>query len=97
MIGQLLCVKTYNYMKDGVQKSGRMLTLMACDEVNESDGNGNATMGFPTEEVFVPVSFAMSDAELAHLVGETIEIRKEKRIGERWEKITTIAKVDTNA
>lgn len=95
MIGQLICVKTYNYNKDGKQKQGRTLMLMACDEVNESDGNGNAVYGFPTEEIFVPVSFPMSDVELSKLVGEVIDIRKEKRIGERWEKIVSITKVES--
>lgn len=98
MIGQLLSVQCYNYSKDGKQKQGRILTLMACDEVRESDGNGNAVYGYPTEEVFVPTAFGMSDIELAQLVGEVIDIRKEKRIGERWEKIVSITKVDsTNA
>lgn len=95
MTGQLLNVKTYNYNKDGKQKQGRILMLMACEEVQNSDGNGNAEYGFLTEEFFVPVSFPMSDQELAQLVGCIIDIRKEKRIGERWEKIVSITKVES--
>lgn len=90
MKGTVTCVHTWNYEKDGKQKIGRSIDIQSIEAVNESDGRGNAIIGYPMENVYIPTSFRMSDAELGNLVGSNVEIIYEKRIGKKFETLSDI-------
>lgn len=90
MKGTVTCVHTWNYEKEGKQKIGRSIDLQSIDAVNESDGRGNATIGYPMENIYIPTSFHMSDSELGNLVGSNVEIIYEKRIGQKYETLSDI-------
>lgn len=93
MKGTITCVHTWNYEKDGKQKIGRSIDLQAFEEVKESDGRGNATIGFPMENIFIPQSFNMSDNELSNLIGCNVDLIYEKRIGQKYEVLVKIEKL----
>lgn len=96
MKGTVTCVHTWNYEKDGKQKTGRSIDIQSIDPINESDGRGNATIGYPMENIYIPMSFHMSDAELGNLVGSNVEIIYEKRIGQKFETLSDIKELTSD-
>lgn len=90
MKGKLIHFNSYKYMKDGAEKSGRSITLQSLDMIAEDDGHGNVSIGYPVEEIYIPHTVPIADITLQELVGNAVEIVKEKRIGDRRERITDI-------
>lgn len=90
MKGTVTCVHTWNYEKEGKQKIGRSIDIQSIEAINESDGRGNATIGYPMENIYIPPSFRMSDIDLSNLVGDNVEIIYEKRIGQKYETLSDI-------
>ena len=93
MKGTVTCIHTWNYDKDGKHKQGRSIDLQSIEPVNDSDGRGNATIGYPNENVYIPASFPMSDSQLAEMVGENVEIIYERKIGKKFDELAEIHKL----
>lgn len=88
---KVLCAKGYNYTsKDGVHKQGMTLDVCSVDEVKESDGNGNFKVGLITENVFIPRTFPMDANDLINLVGKDVDLKYERKLGQRFESLVDI-------
>lgn len=94
MKGKLLRVEGYSYDKDGVHKEGYGLLLCSLEPVNDSDGKGNFTVGYLTEEVRFSLRIAnklgLEANDLVNMQGRDIEIIQERPMGKRFEEITSI-------
>lgn len=90
MKGKLIHFSSYKYMKDGVEKSGRTITLQSLDPITDDDGRGNVSIGYPVEEVYIPRTAPIDDTSLQQMVGLAVEVVHEKRIGDKRERITDI-------
>ncbi len=96
MIVQLTCVKGYNYIskKDDTQKQGLTIDVCEVNEIAESDGKGNFTYGRTCANVFIPSSLNISVDELVNLVGHKVELVYSRRLGEKFDRLVKIKKID---
>lgn len=89
---KLLGIKGYNYMKDGVQKTGITLAVQSTELLAEDDGNGNFAFGYWVDTVFLPrhLYSKVSASDLQQFIGREINLTYEKRLGDRYERLTDI-------
>lgn len=89
---KLLGIKGYNYTKDGVQKTGITLAVQSTELLAEDDGNGNFSFGYWVDTVFLPrlLTTKISASDLQQYLGRDIELIYEKRLGDRYERLTDI-------
>ena len=90
MKGKLIHFYSYKYTKDGVEKSGRTITLQSLDPITDDDGHGNVSIGYPVEEIYIPRTVPVDDMTLQQMVGLAVELVHEKRIGDKRERIKDI-------
>lgn len=83
MKAKLMAVEGYSYVKQdtGELKEGRYLYIVSCDEYDEDDGKGNYLFGSVSEKIFVGRRFRTSTEDLRAMIGETVELVYERRIG----------------
>lgn len=78
-------VNCYNYpdKKTGELKSGSVLTFTTIDEINKDDGNGNISLGHPSETVYVPTSLNWAPFQLKELYQKNVDLIFERPIGSK--------------
>lgn len=91
---QVIGVKGYNYEKDGVRKSGKMLICTTITAEETDDGKGNFKYGhIACEEIFVPDRLEITKEQLIEMIGRVVDIIQEKNLGDRYERMTAIVPV----
>ncbi len=91
---KVLCAKGYNYEKNGQQKQGMTIDVCSADQLNESDGKGNFTAGYPAENIFIPRSLPLEANDIINLVGKEVELVYERRLGQRFEQLVAIKELE---
>lgn len=87
----VLCANGYNYKaKDGTQKQGMTLMVCAAEDQNDSDGNGNFTVGRPIDSIFIPRTSPFDANDLINFVGKDVDLKYERKLGQRFETLVDI-------
>ena len=87
---KVLAAKGYHYTKDGNEKQGMTIDVCSIDQLNESDGKGNFTVGHPSENIFIPRTCRLEPNDIVNLVGKDVELKYERKLGQRFETLVDI-------
>lgn len=89
-------VNSYYYpdKKTGELKSGIILTITTIERIDKDDGNGNFSIGHPTETVFVPASLNWAPIQIKALEDKCVDLIYERPIGQRYEQLVDIVVID---
>ena len=88
---KVLNAEGYNYTaKDGSHKEGLSILVSTVDQVQECRSEGNFCVGYRTESVRIPRDFPLDANDLINLVGKEVELRYERKLGQRYEVLVDI-------
>lgn len=87
---KVIGLEGYNYMKDGKQKAGKLLTVCNIDHLQEDDKNGNYKFGVMADKVFIPNSLNLTQYDLIEFLGHNVDLVYERELGSRFERLVDI-------
>lgn len=93
---KLLGFKGYDYLKNGERKVGISLYVQTSELFAEDDQKGNFEYGYRVDSIFLPRALygKASPADLQQYLGREIDLIYEKRLGDRYERLTDIILVE---
>lgn len=89
---KLLGIQGYDYMKGDVHKSGITLAVQTSECFASDDRKGNFEYGYRVDNVFLPKDLLgkISASDLQSFLGQEIFLNYERRLGDRYERLTDI-------